>query len=83
MTWVLKAGGKVIEKHTDLAGDSVQFFSGQRVVVIGKIPVKSLAPGKYTLEVQVLDKVSNRSLVTKTDFKVNEAPKAEAETSSN
>ena len=77
VTWVLKAGGKVIEKHTDLAGDSVQFFSGQRVVVIGKIPVKSLAPGKYTLEVQVLDKVSNRSLVAQTDFKVNEPPKAE------
>jgi hypothetical protein len=81
VTYLLKAGEKVIEKHTDLAGDSVQFFSGQRVVVIGKIPLKSVAPGKYILEVQVLDKVSNRSLVTRTDFKVNEAPKATAETS--
>jgi GWxTD domain-containing protein len=81
VTYVLKAGGKVIEKHTDLAGDSVQFFSGQRVVVIGKIPLKSVGPGKYTLEIQVLDRVSNRTLSAQTDFKVNEPPKEAAETS--
>jgi hypothetical protein len=78
VTYLVKSAGKVIEKHTDLTGDSVQFFSGQRVVVIGRIPLTAIAPGKYTLEVQVLDKVSNRSLTAQTEFKVNEPPKAVA-----
>ena len=60
------------EELTDLAGDSMQFFSGQRVVVLGKISLKEVQPGKYTLEVTVLDKVSNRSVVASTDFKVNQ-----------
>ena len=78
VTYLVKAAGKVIEKHSDLTGESVQFFSGQRVVVIGRIPLTSIAPGKYMLEVQVLDKVSNRSLTAQTEFKVNEPPKAVA-----
>ena len=49
----------------------MQFFSGQRIVVLGKIPLNEIPPGKYTLEVAVLDRVANRSLVTSTDFKVN------------
>ncbi|PYU87986.1 MAG: GWxTD domain-containing protein [Acidobacteria bacterium] len=69
--YALKSGGKVLEELTDLAGDSVQFFSGQRVVVLGKIPLKEIQPGKYTLEVAVVDKVSNRSVLASTDFKVN------------
>ena len=69
--YALKSGGKVLEELTDLAGDSVQFFSGQRVVVLGKIPLKGIQAGKYTLEVAVRDKVSNGSLVTSTEFKVN------------
>src|SRR5204862_7041517 len=69
--YALKSGGKVLEALTDLAGASVQFFSGQRVVVLGKVPLKENQPGKYTLEVAVLDKVSNRSVLDSTDFKVN------------
>ena len=67
----VKSDGKVVEEFTDLAGDSVQFFSGQRIVVLGKIPLKGIQAGKYTLEVAVRDKVSNGSLVTSTEFKVN------------
>jgi len=67
----VKADGKVLEELTDLAGDSMQFFSGQRIVVLGKIPLKEIRPGKYTLQVEVLDKVANRSVVASTDFKVN------------
>ena len=36
VTYLVKAAGKVIEKHSDLTGESAQFFSGQRVVVIGE-----------------------------------------------
>ena len=71
VSYTVKSAGKVVEKLTDLAGDSVQFFSGQRVVVLGKIPLKEIGPGKYTLEVQIEDRISNRTLTTITDFKVN------------
>jgi hypothetical protein len=67
----VKSAGKIVEELTDLAGDSIQFFSGQRVVVLGKIPLKDVSPGKYSLEIQVMDKISNRSLTATTAFKVN------------
>jgi len=72
VTFTLKSDGKVVEELADLGGESVQFFSGQRIVILGKIPLTEINPGKYTLEVKVLDKVSNRSLVNETQFKVNE-----------
>jgi GWxTD domain-containing protein len=71
ITYTIKSGDKVVEELKDLAGDSVQFFSGQRVVVLGKISLKTLAPGKYSLTVKVADQIANRSLVANTDFKVN------------
>src|SRR5206468_5557790 len=66
----VKSAAKVVEELTDLAGDSIQFFSGQRVVVLGKIPLKDVSPGKYSLEVRVMDKISSRSLTATTNFKV-------------
>ncbi len=74
ITYTVKSGDKVVESFQDLAGDSVQFFSGQRVVVLGSIPLKGMAPGKYALEVKVQDKISTRLLTTTADFKVVEAP---------
>jgi GWxTD domain-containing protein len=71
ITYTIRSGDKVIEELRDLAGDSIQFFSGQRVVVLGKISLKTLAPGKYNLTVKVADQIANRSLVANTDFKVN------------
>jgi GWxTD domain-containing protein len=80
VTYIVKSAGKVIEELKDLGGNSIQFFSGQRVVVLGKIQVKGLAPGKYTLDVNVLDRISNKTVMASTDFKVNEpiAPAATA-----
>jgi GWxTD domain-containing protein len=79
VTYAVKAGGKVLEQLQDLAGNSVQFFSGQRLVVIGKIPLKDVGPGKYTLEITVVDRISNHTLTATTDFKVNPAPTATAQ----
>jgi GWxTD domain-containing protein len=73
ITFTLKSGGKVLEALQDLAGDSIQFFSGQRVVVLGKIPLKSVAPGKYELEMKIVDRISNRTLLNSAAFRVNEA----------
>jgi hypothetical protein len=34
--------------------------------------VKGLAPGKYTLDINVLDRIANKSVTASADFKVNE-----------
>jgi len=65
--------GKVMEQLQDLAGKSVQFFSGQRVVLIKQTTLKDLAPGKYTLAIKVTDLISKQTVDCQTDFKVVEA----------
>jgi GWxTD domain-containing protein len=72
VTYTVKSAGEVVEEQKDLTGQSIQFFSGQRVVVIGTIPLKKITPGKYTLTVTVLDRISSRTVVTETGFNVNE-----------
>lgn len=71
VTFAIKQNGKVIQEIPNSAINSEQFYYGQRVVLIGRIPVKGLAPGKYSLEIRVLDKISNSTLATSADFKVN------------
>ncbi len=82
ITYTIKSGGKVVEELKDLGGNSVQFFSGQRVVVLGNIMLKSMAPGNYSLEVKISDLISNKSVAAQADFKiyepVNPAPAAAA-----
>jgi GWxTD domain-containing protein len=75
-TFLLKSNGKVVEELRSSAINSEQFFYGQRVVLVGKIPLNKLHPGKYTLEIKVQDTIANRLLSTSTDFKVKELNKA-------
>ena len=72
VTFAVKSGGKVVESMQDLAGGTIQFFSGQRIVVIGKIPLKEIAIGKYTLEISVTDRISSQTAMAATDFSVKE-----------
>ncbi|NWG13920.1 MAG: GWxTD domain-containing protein [Acidobacteria bacterium] len=74
VTYTIKSGDRIVEQLQDLAGSSVQFFSGQRVVVIGSIPLKGIASGDYKVEISVQDLISNRSLTTAADFKVLDQP---------
>ncbi|NLT67342.1 MAG: GWxTD domain-containing protein [Acidobacteria bacterium] len=75
VTFTVRNDGKVVEEISDSPINSEQFFYGPRVVLLGKIPIKEgFAPGKYTLEIKVLDRITNRTLTTTTDFKVNELP---------
>jgi GWxTD domain-containing protein len=82
ITYTIKSGDKVIEELKDLGGSTVQFFSGQRVVVLGKIPLKAIPPGKYSLAVKVMDMISNAAVDTETEFKVNAAIAAATTTAS-
>jgi hypothetical protein len=60
----------VIQDIEDAKGKTVQFTSGQRVVIVAQIPVKDLPMGKYSLEVKILDRIANKTLITNAEFHV-------------
>jgi GWxTD domain-containing protein len=70
VTFTVKDGEKVLEELNGTAMNSEQFFYGRRVVLLGKIPLKDRTPGKYTLEIKVLDRIANRTISTSTAFTV-------------
>jgi GWxTD domain-containing protein len=73
VAFLLKINGDLVEEFKSTAVNSAQFFYNRRVVLAGKIPLRSLKPGKYTLEIKVQDTIANRSLSTSTDFSVRES----------
>ena len=70
--FAVKKDGKTVEELEDLAGNSMQFFSGERVVVLAQIPLENVTPGEYKLEVMVRDKITGGTLTNSTDFRVKE-----------
>jgi len=74
VTFVVKHDGKVVEEIKATPANSEQFFYGQRVVLLGRVPLKHTTPGKYSLEIKVHDTIANRTVTTSTDFKVLEPP---------
>jgi len=70
--FVIKKDGEVLETIQGSAMNSDQFFLGRRVEIIGKFSIGNLPPGKYQLEIRVLDRISTRQLATTTDFTVIE-----------
>ncbi|HTY62390.1 MAG TPA: GWxTD domain-containing protein [Acidobacteriota bacterium] len=73
ITFTVKSGDKVLEEFKGTSSNSEQFFYGPRVVLVGKIPLKQLVPGKYSVDIKVLDNISNRTVVTSTNFIVKES----------
>ena len=73
VTYVIKSGNRVVQETKSSALNSEQFFYGQRVVLVGRLPLKGIAPGKYSLEIQVRDNIGGNSLATSADFKVTES----------
>ncbi|MDR0842019.1 MAG: GWxTD domain-containing protein [Acidobacteriota bacterium] len=73
--FVIKKGGKdgeVMDTIQSSAFNSEQFYYGQRVVLIGRVPIGKIAPGDYKLEIRVADRISTNRVTTTTDFKVKE-----------
>ena len=50
---------EVIGEATDSRGESIQFFSDRRMVLLKRLNLRSLEPGKYRLEVEVWDQVKD------------------------
>ena len=70
ISYQIKSGNKVVQDVTDEKGRSVQFTSGERVVIVRAFPLANMEPGKYQLDIRVQDKISNKTLTTSTDFEI-------------
>ena len=63
-------GEETVIDLTDEAGESIQFFSGHRVVLIANLPLKDLEPGKYSLELEVHDRIKDQKITARDKFQV-------------
>jgi hypothetical protein len=70
ISYLIKSGDKVVRDMEDNKGRTVQFTSGQRVVVVAQVPLKDMPVGKYSLEIKVFDRIADKSLVTSANFQV-------------
>lgn len=66
---VSKDGEEVFEEVDD-KGESIQFYSGQRVVLIKQISLERLEQGKYQIEVEVSDKITDGTVAVSDNFEV-------------
>ena len=62
--------GEVIGEATDSRGESIQFFSDRRMVLLKRLNLRSLEPGKYRLEVEVWDQVKDVRTQVQDSFQV-------------
>ena len=69
----LLQNGKVLAVATDEKGESAQFYSGQRVVLVKELSLEGLEPGAYQLQVEVVDRSNNRKVQVGGDFSVADA----------
>ncbi len=62
--------GSVLSEIVEDSGQSIQYFSEQRVVIIRGLPTKDLRPGKYRLRVEVTDRIADKAVTVADDFEV-------------
>ena len=71
VTYTITSQGKVLREVIDRRGESIQFASGQRVVLIKGLSLKGLNPGEYVLKVHVRDGISQKAVAVSSGFVVD------------
>ncbi len=64
----LVQNGKVLAIATNENGESIQFYSSQRVVLVKDLMLDGLDPGSYQIEVEVVDRLTNQKVQVGGDF---------------
>jgi len=62
--------GKPITEVVDETAESLQYFSGQRAVLIRAVPTADLEPGRYQIRVEVQDKVLGQAVTAADEFQI-------------
>ncbi len=66
---LLQDGSVVREAHDD-QGSSIQYFSADRVVLVGRLKLQGLSPGKYQVQVTVQDKLTGQSVALSENLEI-------------
>lgn len=69
--------GKQVKYWSDLRGQSVQFSSGQRIVLLKPLPLSGLEPDRYTVQVEVEDQISGKKLSLSDSFRIKGSQSSE------
>ncbi len=70
VTYSLLQDGEVLRQSTDVSGESMQFFSGRRIVLMKNLSLSGLKPGKYQVRVDIEDALKNEKINLRDDFEV-------------
>jgi GWxTD domain-containing protein len=68
VSYELLQNGKMLAVASDENGESIQFYSGQRVVIVKQLRLDGLNPGDYQIRVSVVDRSSNQTVQLSGDF---------------
>lgn len=71
VTYRILDQGRVLREVIDTRGESTQFYSAQRLVLIKGLSLDGLNPGEYVLKVHVRDTVGQRELSLSSAFVVD------------
>ncbi len=69
-------GGAIFTETLDQSGQSIQFYSPQRVVLIKGLPLRHLKTGKYRVQILVQDRISDETVTAEDSFVVVKSPLA-------
>lgn len=75
LTYRILKDGEAVKEFVDESGESIQYSSSQRVVLIKVLPLSDLEPGRYSLTVEARDRISNQAVTARQDFQVVESPR--------
>ncbi|MFH1574001.1 MAG: GWxTD domain-containing protein [Acidobacteriota bacterium] len=66
----IRQQARTVAEFTDESGETVQFFSSRRMVLIRRLPLDSLPPGEYTVEVSFEDLLQNQTVAANEPFTI-------------
>lgn len=66
--------GETVREVVEENGESVQYFSPRRIVLIHLFPLKDLPSGGYTLQVEVHDRIRDQKVKLEESFQIQAGP---------
>ena len=70
ISYKIVQNGKTLEEVIDESGDTIQFYSNRRVVIIRQLPVAGLGLGKYKVLVKIHDRIRGQTVMAEESFEI-------------
>jgi hypothetical protein len=71
-TYRILRNEEAVLEAVDETGKSLQFFSGQRVVLIARIPLEGFEAGAYRIQVEIEDSINKQSVALEDEFRLRD-----------